>query len=263
MNINTVTNYQTPVFYTAKQNTDKNDNVLYTQSAVETQSGSTGTNAPNTSLRWYDFDGTGISAEKINAVKSGSLMVVLGKNEFTELTEEIEKALGNGENWINAVQKMYNKQNHMRGQNVYDEIYINPYTGGITYASPARGSWGSGEGTFKFFHSKQDDDAVWDLAYDLQEFLKLRVFGETNGMSSRELESEIADIKARQGGKDTSRHYKDEPIMTGVVMVPLHFGGYARLDLDEEAKRYKAEAAQKVKYQNGVYDEWERMTAGS
>jgi hypothetical protein len=83
----------------------------------------------------------------------------------------------------------------------YDSFLLDPLTGKITHALPP----GFTVGENGYYHSQRDDDAVWDLAYDLQQFFKLRIFGETSGINEKEIEAKIAGIKERQENKCTWR----------------------------------------------------------
>ncbi|MDR2532272.1 MAG: hypothetical protein LBC82_05455 [Oscillospiraceae bacterium] len=158
--------------------------------------------APNTSLKWYAGDT--LSRSESLARMDGAVKVTIGKNELPLLMEEIEKALARGESYLAAIEKFYDNKNHYVGGGGYDSIFIDPYTGTVKHALPT-GFATMGDAQAKILHSIYDDDAVWDLAYDLQQFLKLRVFGETGNLSEEEVESIIAGIKERQENKDVFR----------------------------------------------------------
>jgi len=178
-------------------------------------------NAPpaNTSLKWYGGDT--MSFSEAQKRMDGAIVVRIGKNELPKLMEEIEKVLADGESYLTAIEKFYDNKGVYVGAEGFDKIFIDPYTGDVKHAAPCGAAYNSAKG--KVLHSMGDDDAVWDLAYDLQEFLKLRVFGETDGMSKDEAEKAIADIKARQADKNTYRFGSDsahsdwERLMSGTV----------------------------------------------
>jgi len=160
---------------------------------------------PNTSLKWYG--GTAISDSEIATKKAGTVSVTVGKDQLLSLMNNIEKALANGECYLTAVLDLYNSQYHGLGCS-YDTFSLDPYSGEVKFAEPCGSIYsrqGENSGVAEIRHSEQTDGAVWDLAYDFQRFLKLRVFGETDGMSKDEVEKEIADIKERQADKDTWR----------------------------------------------------------
>jgi hypothetical protein len=160
---------------------------------------------PNTSLKWHD--GKTLSLSEVKARTAGAVEITVGKDELLTLMEDIEKALANGECYLTAVIKLFGSQNHGIGYS-YDTFCLDPYTGEIKHASPS-GACYKGEGEYsdmvEIVHSERDEDAVWDLAYDFEQFLKLRVFGETDGMSQDEVEKAISEIKERQANKCTWR----------------------------------------------------------
>jgi len=139
---------------------------------------------------------------QIHAMEQGKIVITIGKNQLPSLIEEIEKALADGKCYSTATQKLYDSQNHARGVGRnYDSFLLDPTTGQIIHALP-RGSIIGEDG---YLHNQRDDDAAWDLAYDLQQFLKLRVFGETGDLNEKEIENIIVDIIARQENKCTWR----------------------------------------------------------
>jgi len=165
----------------------------------------------NTSLKWYN--GTAIPDSYVAAKKAGTVTVSVGKDQLLSLMNNIEKALANGECYLTAVLDLFNSQYHGLGCS-YDTFSLDPYSGEVKFAEPCGSvySWqGENSDVMEIKHSAQTDDAVWDLAYDLQQFLKLRVFGETDGMSKDEVEKAIADIKERQADKDTWRFDSKPP----------------------------------------------------
>jgi hypothetical protein len=155
----------------------------------------------DTSLKWYEGDSLS-SSEWKTRISGNTIRVTIGRNELPALMEEIERALANGESYLTAIEKFYDNKNHYVGGSVYDTIYIDPFTGTVKHAAPVGFAY-SGEG--KVLHSMQDDDAVWDLAYNLQTFPKLRVFGETGGLSVSEVERVLDEIRESQANKCTWR----------------------------------------------------------
>lgn len=152
----------------------------------------------NTSLKWYK--GASLSLSGAHERMNGAINVTVGKNELPKLMEEIEKALSEGKSYLTVIEKFYD--NKISSGDAYDEIFINPYTGDVKHARPVSFAYmGAGD----ILHSISDDDAVWDLAYDLQQFLKLRIFGETGDLSEEEVENKIAEIKESQANKNTWR----------------------------------------------------------
>jgi|GEM_PF-2817867 len=179
------------------------DEIVAGSKQYEAEAAMAAKNAPpaNTSLKWYDGDT--MSFSEAQKRMDGSIVVRIGKNELPKLMEEVEKALANGENYLTAIEKFYDNKDLYVGADGFDTIFIDPYTGEVKHAKPCGAAYNATEG--KVLHSMGDDDAAWDIAYDLQEFLKLRVFGETDGMSKGEVEKAIADIKDRQADKNTWR----------------------------------------------------------
>jgi len=201
-----------------------NDAVSYTQSVNSTTKSSASVSEPNTSLRWCKsvkemnqilrtegdeklhqvvMDETKV----IDEIRATTLQVPVGKGELLGVMQAIEKAAANGEHFINALLKQIEKYARPEegilgpGSNDVDFLWIDLCTGEVKYAAPRTGMVYVSE---EF--SAAGDDAVWDLAYDLQRFIQLRVFGNADGMSDEEVEAEIADIKARQSEKDYSRY---------------------------------------------------------
>jgi len=179
---------------------------------------------PNTSLRWCksvkemnqilrtegDEKFQKVVAEVtkvIDEIRMTTWQIPVGKGELLGLMKAIEEAAANGEHFSTALQKQIDKyidpETGKLGVNdrTVDFLYVCPYTGEVKYAAARTGMVYVGE---EF--SAAGDDAVWDLAYDLQRFIQLRVFGKADGLSDEEIEAEIADIKARQSGKDYSRY---------------------------------------------------------
>jgi len=154
---------------------------------------------PNTSLRW--FNDSREVYPIMSTMAEGMIRITIGKDELLSLMDEIEKALADGKCYTSAVQKLYDSHNHTRGNRNYDSFLLDPHTGQITHALPV----GFTVGKDGYLHSQRDDDAVWDLAYDLQQFFKLRVFGETGDLDENEINRIIAGIKERQENKCTWR----------------------------------------------------------
>lgn len=185
-------------------NTFNNPEVSFIESMSESQSATKNTtSALNTSLRW--FDDSSVIFSQMQSLANGKMFVPIGKNELLGLMDKIEEALAKGEDYTTALQAQYDSHNFQPStRTLYDSFLLDPNTGEITFALPL---WASiGENGYN--HSQHDDDVVWDLAYDLQKFIQLRVFGETNGMSEDEAERMIAEIKERQINKCTDRFDK-------------------------------------------------------
>jgi len=201
-----------------------NDAVSYTQSVGSAVKSSASAPVPNTSLRWCKSvkEMTQIlraegeeklhqvimeETKVIDEIRAATWQVPVGKGELLGLMKAIEEAAAKGEHFSTVLQKQIDKyidpETGKLGVNdrTVDFLYVCPYTGEVKYATPRTGMVYVG---VEF--SAAGDDAVWDLAYDLQRFIQLRVFGNTEGMSNEEVEAEIADIKARQSEKDYSRY---------------------------------------------------------
>jgi len=155
---------------------------------------------PNTSLRW--FNDSREVFPLMSTMAEGMIRITIGKDELIGLMDEIEKALANGKCYTTAIQKLYDSHNHARGiGRNYDQFLLDPLTGKITHALPV----GFCVGEDGYVHSQRDDNAVWDLAYDLQQFFNLRVFNDTGDLNEKEIERIIADIKESQANKCTWR----------------------------------------------------------
>jgi hypothetical protein len=156
--------------------------------------------APNTSLRW--FNDSSEVYPIMSTMAQGMIRLTIGKDELLGLMDEIEKAIADGKCYTTAIQKLYDSHIHVRGIGYnYDSFLLDPLTGRITHALPK----GFSVGKDGYHHSQRDDDAVWDLAYDLQQFFNLRVFGNTGDLSEKEIDRIIADIKESQANKCTWR----------------------------------------------------------
>ena|GEM_PF-1977397 len=154
----------------------------------------------NTSLRW--FDDSSIIFPQMQSLDNGKMFVPIGKNEILGLMGKIEQALADGKCYTTALQAQHDSHSFTPStRTLYDSFLLDPNTGEITFALPL---WASvSENGYN--HSQHDDDVVWDLAYDLQKFIQLRVFGNSDGMSEDEVERMIAEIKARQKEKCADR----------------------------------------------------------
>jgi len=135
------------------------------------------------------------TAENVKRAKAP--MVPVGRNELATFMEEIEKGLADGESFDNILQKQIDKHIHgVAGEStIYDFFFINPSTGEIQHAQPSGRC---------FYDSQEiintDEDSVWDLAYDLQQFINATVFKPAD-MDSDKADKIVAEVKARQKDK--------------------------------------------------------------
>jgi len=255
--------------------------VSYTQGVGGAKSAASGSE-PNTSLRWCKsvkemnqilrtegddkFQKVITDVTKvIDEIRMTTWQVPVGKGELPGLMNAIEEAAANGEHFSTALQKQIDKyidpDTGRLGVNdrTVDFLYVCPYTGEVKYATPRTGMVYVSE---EF--SAAGDDAVWDLAYDLQRFIQLRVFGNADGMTDEEVEAEIADIKARQSGKDYSRYidFTVEEVnrLYGEEEKALTESGKPANPIDEFINaigRHQEQLADKEnKTKSGEYTEW-------
>jgi hypothetical protein len=164
-----------------------------------------------------------------NARIDGKIGISVGKNELAGLMETLAKAAKNGECFTVALQrfnderqaksplaKYYNDdgtldrfavpsdvmRDFIQSATMRDSFWIDPNTGEITHASAA----------FKLGSLLSDpldiqdrnSDAVWDLAYDLQQFIQIAFFSR-EGDCPVEIERLLAEIMERQANKCVAR----------------------------------------------------------
>jgi len=143
----------------------------------------------------------------------GAMQIPIGKNELPEFLAETEKALASGASLKSVLQKQIDKHTAADGSrpgslgpNGMDILFIDPNTGEIKEAFPRTNE----PRDFGF-----DDDCVWDLAYDLQEFIKLRFFKNDgdDGLSDGEIERLIEEIKERLENKNYDRFDNREDVI--------------------------------------------------
>jgi len=194
----------------------------YTKSAAESQP-APGLTELNTSLRtasaeerhaYYQtlpFEQVGEAmerdAEQMLQRIEGAMQVPIGKNELPEFMAEMEKALADGASLKSVLQKQIDKHTAddgsrpgSLGTNGMDILFIDPNTGEIKEAFPRINE----PRDFGF-----DDNCVWDLAFDLHEFIMLRFF-KNDDDNSEEIDRLIEDIKARQENKNYDRFDNQE-----------------------------------------------------
>jgi len=140
--------------------------------------------------------------------EKGTVQLPIGKNELVSFMEEVENGLANGESFSDIMQKridakvqeFYPNDSGITGigSNLADIFFIDPNTGEIKYADS------KGRNYIENNTGEADDDAAWDLAYDLQQFINATVF-KPDDMSADEADKIVAEVKARQANKDTGR----------------------------------------------------------
>ncbi|MCL2633985.1 MAG: hypothetical protein FWD34_05660 [Oscillospiraceae bacterium] len=212
------------------------------------------TTAPNTSLRWHmppseqnrlihsmpgdqGDNWVKVVSEFGEAMKeriAGTFQIPVGKNELPALMKYIEEALANGEPLNSALQRQIDKYTNADGsmnRNGLDLFWIDPITGEVKHASSNHG--------ITYYHTdfsdavNRDCDAVWDLAYDLQQFLRYTFFRQ-EGDCPDEIAEILEEIKSRQGNKCTERFdYPDIVVGTD--------GGTAAAEDEEKEEHEKIE----------------------
>jgi len=142
---------------------------------------------------------------ELTGITEGTVQVPVGKNELIELMEKMEKAAANGESLESVLRKQVDKhtQNGSIPENVMtvDTFDIDPKTGEIKWVNAKINK--SPDKTMEDISS--DDDIVWDLAYDLQQFMRYTFF-KSEDDDPEEVAQILADIKARQSSKNTDRY---------------------------------------------------------
>ena len=232
---------------------------LYADRATAGDTTSAQAFAPNTSLRWRItgselgkmLDAAGDSVERktqimnkydseISERMKGTLQVPIVRNELVSFMEEVERGLENGESFSDIVQKWNDKKVREfysdddvtgLGNSLADLIFVDPDTGEVKHATTK----------LRQFYDNQDiidgdDDAVWDLAYDLQQFLNARVFRNENVVSDDEANKIVAEVKARQANKDYGRF--DRPFGSVGYQGRVDMNTNVRVELSEARRRY-------------------------
>jgi len=176
--------------------------------------------AYNTSLREMRPD----YSRDFRGLTRGELLYI-AKNEMTEFFAELDEAAKNGESLESVIKKHSDKHKDFQGNVVtrdfgtgidingskkygnpaLDMFWIDANTGEVMWAQAKSRLSGSNE----IF--SEDDDAAWDLAYDLQEFINLRFLGKTDGMSKEEVDAVVNDILTRQSHKNIDRFVNPDP----------------------------------------------------
>jgi hypothetical protein len=217
--INT-SNFQHP-FANALNNAVSNTAGAYAPSSAKPS-------VPNTSLKWHtsvaernEMMQSMSYAEKsqymrelgdeIDARTLGTWKIPLGRGELLGLMQAVEAKIAEGEHPMFALTTalLQQKAKHTRpdegilgpGSGCVDFLYICVSTGQVKHAD---GRVGMNTGGCKNIFSNAED-SVWDLAYDFQKFMQLRIFGNTGDMTEEEIEAEIADIFGRQSEKCLAR----------------------------------------------------------
>jgi len=306
MNINTVTSqkygeYKAKTPETSKSSAfnDALNNALgFTKSASEIKTASSSTPQTqelNTSLRpgLSPLERNGIYQEldklatkdkleqamfaflvELTGITQGTIQVPVGKNELAGLMEEMEKAAANCESLESVLQKQIDKHTSYGSipENVMtvDTFDIDVKTGEIKWVGAKINK--SPDKTMEDI--SRDDDIVWDLAYDLQQFMRYTFF-KSEDDDPEEVAQILADIKARQANKNYDRfdnvgtditdieeetdddNKPDEPedLIDGFIKTI----GEHQDKLYDEA--HKGTAVTDVEYNDYVYGELEKLMA--
>lgn len=180
----------------------------------------------NTSLRWCktltqqnkevqaSWDNAAeIMGKQSHALRErvkGTVDVPIGRDELTQFMAAVEEGMANGLTFAEiaaAQMKKHAEQDRQPGlagvSSANADIFcINPDTGEVKHCfAKTRLSSNS------IAEPQQDEDAAWDLAYDMQMFLQNSFF-RSEHISAEEAEAIIADITARQSEKDFTRYDK-------------------------------------------------------
>jgi len=145
--------------------------------------------------------------EFIHRITQGTIQVPVGKNELAGLMEEMEMAAANGESLESVLRKQVAKHSYYTPDGpipetvmTADTFDIDPKTGEIKWVSAKINK----SPVLTMEDISRDDDIVWDLAYDLQQFMRYTFFKSEDDVPE-EVEQILADIKARQANKNTDR----------------------------------------------------------
>jgi hypothetical protein len=172
----------------------------------------------NTSLKWYDHEDiyNPDFLDEVRARKSGLPRIHLGPNELPKFMEELQKAAESGGCLTEFLQKYIpepvkdrtavNWHNVKLPTQGSDVITINPETGEIVHAQhfkPAGLRFLGGLGNSPT-DREAENDYVWDLAFDLQQFIQAAFFKEEDDCFS-EIDRLLEEIKARQADKCMAR----------------------------------------------------------
>jgi hypothetical protein len=158
--------------------------------------------------------------EEIIERTKDTIGIRLGKNELPVFIEYLEKGLAKGEDLVDVLRAWQQKtedslKNHdwNKDPNLFglDTFFIDPNTGTVKHANPAgislRGilpKKQSGDTPFPVLATGRDVNAVWDLAFDLQQFLRYTFFKQ-EGDCPEDVDRILAEIKERQNYKCTCR----------------------------------------------------------
>jgi hypothetical protein len=205
---------------------------IYTPLATATTTTATTSSELNTSLKWYDHKELDNlcpkeDAEEYNryindfiaetrARNNGMARIHLGAGELPKFMEELQKVAESGGCLTAFLQKFIpepvkdrtavNWHDVKLPTQGVDVIRINPETGEIVHAQhfqPLGLRFLSGQGN-SFMDREAQNDFVWDLAYDLHEFIQTAFFREKDDCFN-EIDRLLEEIKARQADKCMAR----------------------------------------------------------
>jgi len=164
---------------------------------------------PNISLKWYGSMPDIIRSGKIKQYMEerrkiiqapGVVAVPFGVGEMPQFMEELQKAAEKGEPFADVLQRQIDKHANDSGANKYnnDLLFIDSNTGEVKHASgghliPMNSNDPNAE---------KHINAVWDLAFDLNEFIKYTFFA---GSTETDIQAYLEEIKASQDNKDQER----------------------------------------------------------
>ncbi|MCL2633986.1 MAG: hypothetical protein FWD34_05665 [Oscillospiraceae bacterium] len=223
--------------------------------------------------------------EEIRARTEGKIKIMLGKGEFVELMKALEKAAASGECFTSALEKwivtppgeidrLTVNPDLILSPHGKDFFYIDPDTGDIAHAVHGKGIGSLIQSRLQaHITDDADSDAVWDLAYDLQQFIKAAFFNE-EGRSPDEIAMLLKEIKARQDNKCTCRFDRtaentdeiidesEDEALIGIINDDEVSVNYNALETGDNKDMISDFIKAIGKHQDKLYDEKMRMNSG-
>jgi hypothetical protein len=199
--------------------------------------------ALSTAMKIIDLD----FADKVK----GTIAVPIGKNELPKFMEYLENALANGESLADALTKWSNEKTGFceesqaykcritAGRVIFEEsdwLHIDPDTGEIKHVRPP-GIHAflllrpAGEMREMTAENERDNAAVWDIAADLQKFLRYTFFKQEED-DADEIEKILEYLKLRQEGKCVIRFEEvSRVVWVADFKVNAEIGEFEHMDL--------------------------------
>ena len=224
--------------------------------------------APNTSLRWHPSASEMHRMAQTDVYNSqpmdklreseiarivGMTGIVVGKNELVVLLQELQSASANGDSLESVLERWSLNRPQpcgIRG----DVFWIDPDTGEVRHAEAAG----------KLLD--RNVDAVWDLAYDLQEFLRYTFFRQ-DGDCAETAAQILEEIIARQENKCVARFHDEEDDVENdesdyAADIPVLDTDMTNTLMEALKARHTQESESRVYYVDGAGNQMMRIQSG-